>query len=138
MEAVPAKEQLRQPIVWSGRAKEPTPEPVKAATADASRAAPENASKEAQQRPAQRLKPNMAFLLNVVADAERGNQRRCAEDATAVSLSVLEKVPSFSLQKCPAHERMHVITIQALSVTCDNHSMAFTHHLICRVSSCWT
>lgn len=93
-EAAPATttdpKEARAPIVWTGRAREaPAPTPAAAPEPDQDVAA---AAPAAEARPAQRLKPNAAFLLNVVADAERGNARRCAEDATAVSLSVLEKV----------------------------------------------
>ena len=85
-------EAQRQPIVWTGRAREP-----EKAGAEATAVAVEPKAQQQQEAklPPQRLKLNTAFLLNVVADAERGNQRRCAEDATAVSLSVLEKVRGF-------------------------------------------
>ena len=79
----------RIPIVWKGKAKDgdsssrgteapqitetqPTPEPM----------------------PLHRMKPNAAFLLNVVADAQRGNERLCADDATNASLTVLGQVCS--------------------------------------------
>lgn len=82
----PQKERI--PIVWTGRPKDPPSGAV----------ASENGTKEKagdeaiQERPAHRLKPNAAFLLNVVADAERGNKRKCAEEATQVSLNVLSQV----------------------------------------------
>ena len=81
----PSKERI--PIVWKGKAKE-----------DASSSKPAEAAKAPDTQPApepkllQRMKPNAAFLLNVVADAQRGNERLCAEEATSASLTVLGQV----------------------------------------------
>jgi hypothetical protein len=82
-----AQPKERRQIVWTGRSKEaaPSASPKKAAATRAKAAAPE-------ERPLQRLKPNAAFLLNLVADAERGNKRMRAEEATNVSLSILGQV----------------------------------------------
>lgn len=83
----PAKE--RKPIVWTGKAKEP---------ASSSKAAEPTEAVEKQPapepKPLQRMKPNAAFLLNVVADAQRGNERLCADEATNASLTVLGQVGS--------------------------------------------
>lgn len=76
----------RTPIVWTGRPKE-------AVTAAAPAASTSKVADDAgSEQPQQRLKPNAAFLLNVVADAERGNKRKRAEDATNVALSVVGQV----------------------------------------------
>ena len=81
----PSKERI--PIVWKGKAKD-----------DASSSKPAEASKAPdtqptpEPKPLQRMKPNAAFLLNVVADAQRGNERLCAEEATSASLTVLGQV----------------------------------------------
>ena len=95
-------EPQRHPIVWTGRAKEPEKAGAGAKNAAAGPKAQQQQQPQETKQPQQRLKLNTAFLLNVVADAERGNQRRCAEDATAVSLSVLEKVRSLSGASCGA------------------------------------
>ena len=81
----PAKE--RAQIVWKGKAKDDTA-PLKtteAAKSPESKPLPEP-------KPLQRMRPNAAFLLNVVADAQRGNERLCADEATNASLTVLGQV----------------------------------------------
>ncbi len=84
----------RTPIVWVGRSTEPP-----TATPSAAAEAPATASDKTAERPVLRLKPNAGFLLNLVADAERGNKRKCAEEATQVSLNVLGQV-RHSFQGC--------------------------------------
>ena len=81
----PSKERI--PIVWKGKARD---------DASFSQAAEASEATETQlppePKPLQRMKPNAAFLLNVVADAQRGNERLCAEEATNASLTVLGQV----------------------------------------------
>lgn len=84
----------RTPIVWVGRSKEPS-----ATTSSAAAEAPATANDSTAERPLLRLKPNAGFLLNLVVDAERGNKRKCAEEATQVSLNVLGQV-RHSFQWC--------------------------------------
>ena len=83
------QEQSREriPIVWKGKAKE-------AASVSTTVKAQEVKDKQPtpEPKPLQRMKPNAAFLLNVVADAQRGNERLCAEEATNASLTVLGQV----------------------------------------------
>ena len=81
----PSKE--RVPIVWKGKAKDDasSSKPSEPAKAPDTQPTPEL-------KPLQRMKPNAAFLLNVVADAQRGNERLCAEEATSASLTVLGQV----------------------------------------------
>lgn len=81
----PSKE--RVPIVWKGKANDDasSSKPAEAAKAPDTQPTPEP-------KPLQRMKPNAAFLLNVVADAQRGNERLCAEEATSASLTVLGQV----------------------------------------------
>ena len=89
----------RVPIVWTGRSKDPP-----AAAASSTGNVADAVDSAAAQKPVQRLKPNTGFLLNLVADAERGNKRKCAEEATQVSLNVLGQVgpPQTSLRGvCP-------------------------------------
>ena len=81
----PNKEKV--PIVWKGKAKEDATSSKAAAALDATETQP-----PPEPKPLQRMKPNAAFLLNVVADAQRGNERLCAEDATNASLTVLGQV----------------------------------------------
>ena len=71
-------------IVWKGKAKE-------AASVSTTVKAQEVKDKQPtpEPKPLQRMKPNAAFLLNVVADAQRGNERLCADEATNASLTVL-------------------------------------------------
>ncbi|CAL8465109.1 g4644 [Coccomyxa elongata] len=77
----------RTPIVWVGRSTEsPAATPSRAAEL------PATVNDKTAERPVLRLKPNAGFLLNLVADAERGNKRKCAEEATQVSLNVLGQV----------------------------------------------
>ena len=87
--AAPAEDQQKErtPIVWVGRHKEPA-----AAAHSTVAEAPATTNENTAERPVLRLKPNAGFLLNLVADAERGNKRRCAEEATQVSLNVLGQV----------------------------------------------
>ena len=84
----------RIPIIWKGKAKED-------ATSSKAAQAPETTEKQQtpEPKPLQRLKPNAAFLLNVVADAQRGNERLCADEATNASLTVLGQVCS---ESCPS------------------------------------
>jgi hypothetical protein len=81
----PSKE--RVPIVWKGKIKEDASSFKPAAVARKSDTQP-----IPEPKPLQRLKPNAAFLLNVVADAQRGNERLCAEEATSASIAVLGQV----------------------------------------------
>ena len=89
----------RIPIIWTGKAKD---------NAGSSKAAEAPETTEKQQtpepKPLQRMKPNAAFLLNVVADAQRGNERLCADEATNASLTVLGQVrSSFMHQFCSSY-----------------------------------
>lgn len=97
----------RVPIVWTGRSKDP-PAAAASSTGNVANAV----DSAAAQKPVQRLKPNTGFLLNLVADAERGNKRKCAEEATQVSLNVLGQVgpPQTSLRGvCPPLPRLYFI-----------------------------
>ena len=84
-EQEPSKE--RVPIVWKGKAKDDA-----SSSHVAEAAGPSDLQPSLEPRPLQRMKPNAAFLLNVVADAQRGNERLCAEEATNASLTVLGQV----------------------------------------------
>ncbi len=79
----------RNPIIWKGKAKDDT-------SSSKAAEAPETTEKQQtpEPKPLQRMKPNAAFLLNVVADAQRGNERLCADEATNASLTVLGQVRS--------------------------------------------
>lgn len=85
-----AKQELlndRIPIVWKGKAKDDDSSSRGAEAPDTTDMQP-----TPEPRPLQRMKPNAAFLLNVVADAQRGNERLCADEATNASLTVLGQV----------------------------------------------
>lgn len=90
----PAKE--RTQIVWKGKAQDESTlqKATEAAQSSESEPLPEP-------KPLQRMKPNAAFLLNVVADAQRGNERLCADDATNASLTVLGQVRLQLVTPCP-------------------------------------
>lgn len=89
-EQEPSKE--RVPIVWKGKAKD---DATSSQVAEA--AGPSDLQPSPEPRPLQRMKPNAAFLLNVVADAQRGNERLCAEEATNASLTVLGQVGKLTI-----------------------------------------
>ena len=89
----PAKE--RAQIVWKGKAKDDAA-PSKATEA----AKPAESKPLPEPKPLQRMKPNAAFLLNVVADAQRGNERLCADEATNASVTVLGQVRLQLVTRC--------------------------------------
>ncbi len=133
----------RVPIVWTGRPKDP-PAAAASSTGNAADTTDGATAAAAAAKPMQRLKPNAGFLLNLVADAERGNKRKCAEEATQVSLNVLGQVCPSSLDALHVCAAFHVwpLLLSRWSHICSRIALMLTsctpisisRVVLCRVS----